>query len=84
MGGSGFAYEKAEQVTEELFKATRVKSLGLIAKDSYALKLRSMQPINSAERAPSPNKHVHVYRGADIVYKVDDLRRLYTYWGVVE
>lgn len=84
MGGSGFAYDKVEQVTEELFKATRVKSLGLIAKDSYALKLRSMQPGNSAERAPSPKKHVHVYRGADIVYKVDDLRRLYTYWGVVE
>ncbi|MDD1746648.1 MAG: molybdopterin-dependent oxidoreductase [Methanomassiliicoccales archaeon] len=84
MGGAGFAYDTAGQVTEEMFKATKVKSLGLIAKDSYAFKLHTMeQPQRTAHSSPT-NKNVHGHRGADIVYKVDDLRRLYKYWGVVE
>jgi predicted molibdopterin-dependent oxidoreductase YjgC len=84
MGGTGFHFEKVEQVTEEIFRSTKVKSLGLIAKDSYPFKLHTME-INNMAAAPSPlGKHVHGHRGADIVYKVDDLRRLYKYWGVVE
>ena len=84
MGGTGFLYERSEQVTEEMFRSTKVKSLGLIAKDSYAFKLRSMETHrNAATTMPRPIR-VHGYRGADIVYKVDDLRRLYKYWGVVD
>ncbi len=84
MGSGSFAYDSAEQVTFELFRATRVKSLGLMAKDSMPLKLHAMPEVGPAPDPPYCAKHVHVYRGADIVHKVDDLRRLYKLWGVVK
>jgi NADH dehydrogenase/NADH:ubiquinone oxidoreductase subunit G len=84
MGGIGFQYERSEQVTEEMFRSTKVKSLGLIAKDSYAFKLRSMENHRASAPMPPHPIRVHGYRGTDIVYKVDDLRRLYKYWGAVD
>ncbi len=82
--GSGFAYDKADQVTEEMFRTTKIKSLGLMAKDSYPFKLRAVEPGRPIALDASTKRKVHVYRGADIVYKVDDLNRLYRYWGVID
>jgi formate dehydrogenase alpha subunit len=84
MDGGGFAYDNAEQITEEMFRVTKIKSLGLIAKDSYPLKLRAVERGQQPLHQTLPRKIVHAHRGADIVNKVDDLRRLYKYWGVVD
>jgi len=83
MGGSGFVYDSSDQVTEEMFRLTSVKSLGLMDKDKPALRLHPVKA--NGPTMPEPTiKRIHVYRGADIVDKVSDLRRLYKYKGVVE
>ena len=84
LGGNGFGYENAEQVTQEMFSTSPIPGLGLMVKPMPAFRLFPIKASPSTKQMPASARPVHPYRGADIVDKVDDLYRLYRYRGVVD
>jgi NADH dehydrogenase/NADH:ubiquinone oxidoreductase subunit G len=84
LGGSGFNYDAAEQVTQEMFASSAIPGLGLMVKPMPISRLYPINGTSSSKQMPSSGRPVHAYRGADIVDKVDDLYRLYRYRGVVK